>query len=484
MCGETPLTIFRTAEGSVRDSPPSMGCTVSYSYTVDQTIVGRNQDCTDLLISLSLEQADLNILFTAFTDIDADDSGTIRYDELFAYFHIEPTKFNETVFGYCDIDHRGYLTFLDFVIGIWLFLTVDQHELGGYAFILFDMDCTGSLDSEEIINLIHIIHNKTTIQSQATLVVLEQLKQSKEVFTCEKFQYWTRTHLSLLEPIQTLQLNLRKNLIGNSYWDAKTEYRKMHPEYTHLSYVYNLRQSAYKIQKRQVIGLIEERIMLRRKNELNGAMNKKLPRGQRTTALLEYFNLSKGESKAATTGKLGLTNKGGGNILNFKKPVKRKDLEQRYRVGDDEFTENNETKQNKSADGAPFQHSYPHRVDKIPEGHESKDFESRKYPAENDLEENKNNLDIKGLQSSSKDLGDVSFHVMSPSTSMGVDDDVKLTDVLICPDKQRRRRSSFLMKKPRLLLKSEKAMEEIKQKNKKKGPLNAPKKVVPIADAP
>lgn len=447
-----------------------MGCTLSYHYTVERTVVGRNQECTDLLLSLSLQQADLDILFTAFTDIDADDSGAIRFDELFAYFRIEPTKFNETVFGYCDVDRRGYLTFLDFVIGIWLFLTVDQSELGGYAFILFDMDYTGILDCEEIINLIHIIHNKTTIQSTATLQVLESLKVSNESFSCEKFQYWTRTHLSLLEPAQSLQFNLRKNLIGENYWQQKTQYRKAQPHFSNLNYIYNLKKRVYEIQKKQVLELIEERILFRRQQEWQGRKGQ-VPRGQRTTALLEYFNLGKGKpgERLRVKEKLGLNHQRKAEKQQAHKPGKRKDLERRYRVDDDDL----DLEGQPQADSSPVSgHGKYHSVDRIPEGHESKEQESQKSPvimapeSEGDLDED-GDVGLNNLLSSLTKAPSASNTGHSPAGPSSDTADINLTDVLALPEKQRRRRSSFLMKKPRLLLKSEIVHEEMQRKNKK-----------------
>jgi Ca2+-binding EF-hand superfamily protein len=443
---DVPLKSAECEKSKTRQQTPlRMGCTVSYQYTIDPNVVGRNQDCTDLLSSLSLGNTDLDILFTAFTDIDADDSGTIRFDELFAYFRIEPTKFNETVFGYCDADHRGYLTFLDFVIGVWLFLTVEKTELGAYAFILFDMDCTGLLDCEEIVNLIHIIHNKTTIQSQATLQVLEQLKLSKEFFTCDKFQEWTRTHLSLLEPVQTLQLNLRKNLIGDRYWQQKTEFRKVHAEYGHLARIYELKRKVYEIQKRQVLELIEERIILRRQDEFSQKKSPKGPRGQRTTALLEYFNFSKGD-KNKTRERLGLNHQRKADH----RPVKRRDPEQRYRAEDPDH----DLSPRRDIENLP-----------IPEGQESKEQESQKVSRRGSEPEWRFEF-VDGKSSSSKEPGTgVSIKNLSPAISM----EVHFKDILNCPEKQRRRRSSFLLKKPRLLLRSEKAHEEIKKKQKSGG---------------
>mmetsp|Transcript_5141 Transcript_5141/g.5265 ORF Transcript_5141/g.5265 Transcript_5141/m.5265 type:complete len:470 (-) Transcript_5141:31-1440(-) len=461
-----------------------MGCTISYQYTIDPSIVGRNQEATDLLKSLSLSSSDLDILFTAFADIDADDSGTIRFDELFAYFRIEPTKFNETVFGYCDVDHRGYLTFLDFVIGIWLYLTVDQNELGGYAFILFDIDYTGVLDSEEILNLIHVIHNKTTIQSKAILQVVDQLKGSKEVFSCEKFQNWTRTHYSLLEPAQTLQINLRKNLIGEAYWLQKTKFRKEHKEFSNLAYIYDLKRKVYEVQKKQVLLLIEQRIMQRRRNEFDNKHQQRI-RGQRTTALLEFFNLAKGD-KNKTIEKLGLAQRKKKELF---PSIKRKEPDKRYRVMEleEDIRENrhqiheNHQKSNISIETESKDNGFHNLNDEHENYNNNQSNNNINNNNQNNVNNNVNNSNKNSnkydhfnnnLSNSPQQIN----HLESTSSkdqqlNQIMEENVDFNEILVCPEKQRRRRSSFLIVKPRLLLKSELAKYEITKKNhpKKKG---------------
>lgn len=72
--------------------------------------------------SLFLSKTDLDVLMTAFSDIDADGSETIRFDEFMSYFRIDRTKFNEAVFGLLDnnVGVQGFLTFLDFVVVMYV----------------------------------------------------------------------------------------------------------------------------------------------------------------------------------------------------------------------------------------------------------------------------------------------------------------------------------------------------------------------------
>lgn len=67
------------------------------------------------MLELGLTEPDIDLLYTAFWDMDADSSGTIQPIELFAYFEVESTKFERGVF--CLFDEGEQLR----VFGLWLF---------------------------------------------------------------------------------------------------------------------------------------------------------------------------------------------------------------------------------------------------------------------------------------------------------------------------------------------------------------------------
>jgi hypothetical protein len=217
-----------------------------------------------------------------------------------------------------------------------------------------------------------------------------------------------------------------------------------------------------------VLELIEERILLRRQDEFCQKKTPQGPRGQRTTALLEYFNLSRGDkNKTDKDKRLGLNYQRKANY----RPIKRRDLEQRYRPAEEQ-----------DKDLSPRQHienSPPKHFESspIPEGQESKEIESQKATHQAAEAEWRFEF-VDGKSSSSKDPGaggGMSIKNLSPEASM----EVHFKDVLVCPEKQRRRRSSFLMKKPRLLLRSEKAHQEIENKKKQSRSKGSKNKVSP-----
>jgi Ca2+-binding EF-hand superfamily protein len=99
-----------------------MGCFSSNPFVVDEYRLGCNKMSFQFLKTLFLTKNDLDILMTAFCDIDADGSDTIRFDEFMTYFRIDRSKFNEAVFGLLDntVDGQKYMTFLDFVVVMYV----------------------------------------------------------------------------------------------------------------------------------------------------------------------------------------------------------------------------------------------------------------------------------------------------------------------------------------------------------------------------
>ena len=179
---------------------------------------------------LFLTQSDLNLLFNAFCDIDADDSGVIRSDELFAYLCIESTQFNKKLFAFFDEKQTGYLNFLEFVVVIWNFLTFDSSEFGRFAFFLFDDNNTGTLEVSEIESMMETIHHKTLKSSPEVRALVQNINKSK--FKADEFMTWTKNHQSLLAPIIALQYNLRRQIIGEFYWQEIATMRKQRYEFS------------------------------------------------------------------------------------------------------------------------------------------------------------------------------------------------------------------------------------------------------------
>jgi hypothetical protein len=83
--------------------------------------------------------------------------GTIRPEELFAYFEVEGTKFERGVFALfdegneifqiysssfivilCILDKSGKINFMEFVCTLWNLLTLPESNFGSVAYLLKD----------------------------------------------------------------------------------------------------------------------------------------------------------------------------------------------------------------------------------------------------------------------------------------------------------------------------------------------------------
>ena len=193
-----------------------MGCIGSVAFVRDDSVPGRDQIAVETFEELNLSQSDLDIFFTAFIDIDADNSGHIRADEFFAYFRVEQTPFNKRLFVSMDIDNTGYLNFCEFVCAMWNFLSMEPSRLGSYAYFLFDDDGTGNLDHEEVKQLVETIQHKSYNKNPAVRKLVDSIITGKTNVSVEHFARCAQEIPSLCAPLISLQHELRKTFIGTN----------------------------------------------------------------------------------------------------------------------------------------------------------------------------------------------------------------------------------------------------------------------------
>lgn len=177
----------------------------------------------------------------------------------------------------------------------WNFLTIQKEYLGLFAFLLFDTDHTGYLDSEEMVELIYTIHNTKNTRQKTIGQVVEKLRSTKEIYNDVKFEQWIRSHMSLMEPIQILQRNLRMHIIGEKFWNDLTDTRSTHPEFGEIKHIARLKQRAIEIRQNQIRDLHLKRLkILKGANPGESGASKGPGRGmgRRTTSMLRFFGLT------------------------------------------------------------------------------------------------------------------------------------------------------------------------------------------------
>lgn len=87
--------------------------------------------------ALKLCKHDQYLLYLKFKEIDLDHSGFIDSNELLTVLDIERTPFCDKIFQVFDNDGSGKIDFHEFVLSLWNFNTLSNHQLAEFAFCLY-----------------------------------------------------------------------------------------------------------------------------------------------------------------------------------------------------------------------------------------------------------------------------------------------------------------------------------------------------------
>lgn len=204
-----------------------MGCTITSEFRVDDGVFGRSQLSANLLHNLGFSNKHLDILYTAFADIDANESGAVRINEVLKYFGIDNTKYMRVVFGQFEKDGCGCLNFLEFVVSIWNFLTIADFLLGQFTFELCENKVGGMIQSEDVIGIIDELYSNIGDGKKKKMAfdMIAKLKANRETFSQSTYKQYLAAHKSALFPLESIHTSLRVNIIGETYWQLQTEAR-------------------------------------------------------------------------------------------------------------------------------------------------------------------------------------------------------------------------------------------------------------------
>lgn len=141
------------------------------------------------------------------------------------FYRLEQTPFTEKVFAVMDIDNSGKLNFNEFVVSTWNYLSSDMDILAAFAFSLFDLDDNKTLESNEVQNMVKEVYGGDMTRVKNVLQKLEGVRDSNGLVGRTEFCLFSRRYPLLLFPAFAMQQALRRNIIGEDYWEKITELR-------------------------------------------------------------------------------------------------------------------------------------------------------------------------------------------------------------------------------------------------------------------
>lgn len=125
--------------------------------------------------ALKLSKHDQYLLYLKFKEIDLDHSGLIDITELLTVLDIERTPFCDKIFQVFDNDGSGKIDFHEFVLSLWNYNTLSNHQLAEFAFSLYgktrifsviianpfeDLDNSKVLETADITRLIYDVYGR------------------------------------------------------------------------------------------------------------------------------------------------------------------------------------------------------------------------------------------------------------------------------------------------------------------------------------
>ena len=171
-----------------------------------------------------LKPKHVKTLYKLFRKADKDQSGEISVLEFLMFFDIDRTVFAVKAFTHMDDDKSGEIDFPEFVKAAWAFVSLSKEGLRNFAFSIYDLDDSGSIDRFEVEAMVHELYGSQWRRSRLARQTLKELAARKQLSRHE-FVDFARTHPALLFPAFQLQGSLRTALGGARMWASIAETR-------------------------------------------------------------------------------------------------------------------------------------------------------------------------------------------------------------------------------------------------------------------
>ncbi|GMH63945.1 hypothetical protein TL16_g03846 [Triparma laevis f. inornata] len=122
-----------------------LGCYISIPpYQPD------NQDWEITFGALGLDYRTINKFWKIFYKMNKTHDGEVSIIEFMNYFDLNRTPYVVKCFAYCDTVGGGEMDFLEFIVSVWNFCTLDARTLTNFTFDLYDLDDDGEIAYDEI----------------------------------------------------------------------------------------------------------------------------------------------------------------------------------------------------------------------------------------------------------------------------------------------------------------------------------------------
>ena len=168
-------------------------------------------------------------IYNQFEEIDLDGSHSISIDEFFDHFELKKSKFSVRCFTIFDEDNSNELDFREFGVSLWNYCTQDHLALISFAFDLYDLDNSGSIDTNELTQMLAEVYGERVENNTYAQNIKKKIKSYSGVVPGQiskpEFVKFAQSHPALLFPSFQVQRKLQQKAIGESFWNRLADKR-------------------------------------------------------------------------------------------------------------------------------------------------------------------------------------------------------------------------------------------------------------------
>ena len=191
---------------------------------MDLSIDGQGNEVLEYAYAHGMDKGDVDEIYRKFRNYDFVGNNLVDVDEFVVAVGLQPEIFLMLVFRLFDGDMEGSITFAEFLMAYYQFLTLDKESLAIFTFSLFDLDNSNYLEQEETELMMRVLEGKVTRNDTIAYKALD-VDGDGDV-SLEEFLSVASKRPNMMFLAFETQMVLRSSCMSVSRWEELTTRRR------------------------------------------------------------------------------------------------------------------------------------------------------------------------------------------------------------------------------------------------------------------
>jgi hypothetical protein len=197
----------------------------THSFKRDDSVEGMGLQVLVDAKSMFIKSRELDRLYHEFHKLAGEDYYTVDMDAFAAFLQVPILPMMHVFYTFFDKNKTGHMTFYQYMVYNWHFLSASDDTLAAMCFQMFDFKSSGTLHIFEVKYLISAIHS-----FKAGMIVgwaMDKLDKNEDGFcTIAEFILLCRHFPKILSPLTTIRTTMRKKIVHTRFWRGVESVRR------------------------------------------------------------------------------------------------------------------------------------------------------------------------------------------------------------------------------------------------------------------